>query len=86
MAEVTVGVREDYIKSDATVAITKNGRRVGTFVRAPRRPTDADRQAFQEASDAVKAMMDAAGITEEDINAEADRALLEDKLARRAAR
>ena len=90
MATVTVGVQEfqshlnDYIESDAPVAITQDGRRVGLFIPAPRKRTEADRQALKEASDAVQAMLDAAGITEDQIYADIDEIMREEKLLRKS--
>ncbi len=94
MEQVKVGIREfrnnlsSYLlESEVPVAITRHGDTIGHYVPIPRRNRTAeDRAALRLASEKVKAMMDAAGISEKDINAEADRALLEDKLARRAAR
>jgi antitoxin (DNA-binding transcriptional repressor) of toxin-antitoxin stability system len=73
MATVTVGVQEfqahlsDYLESDSPVAITQDGRRVGMFIPAPRKPAEVDFPAFAEAGEAVKAMMDEAGVTEDQI-------------------
>jgi len=93
MEAVKVGIREFrdnlatyLLESETPVAITRHGDTVGHYFPVKRKRTDSDRAAFRAASEQVKAMMDAAGISEDEINAGIDQAMLEEKKVRRAAR
>jgi hypothetical protein len=93
MEAVKVGIREFrdnlatyLLESEMPVAITRHGDTVGHYFPVRRKRTEEDRAALRAASEQVKAMMDAAGISEDEINGEIDQALLEEKQARRAAR
>lgn len=77
METAKVGIREfrdklaTYVlESDAPVAITRHGDTVGYFLPARRKRTDADRAAFAEAAAKWQAVMDAAGLDEEEVIAD----------------
>jgi len=71
MATVTVGVREfqenlaRYLESDAPIAITQGGRKVGVYFPARRQRTEAELAAFDKSATVWQAELDAAGVTEE---------------------
>ena len=74
METVKVGIREfrdklaTYVlESNAPVAITRHGDTVGYFLPARRKRTDADWAALQEASAKWQAILDAEGISEDEL-------------------
>ena len=74
MGTQRVGIREFRDKlatfvaeADGPVAITRHGDTVGYFLPTPRKRTDADRAALQEATAKWQAVLDAAGISEDEL-------------------
>jgi PHD/YefM family antitoxin component YafN of YafNO toxin-antitoxin module len=74
METAKVGIREfrdklaTYVlESDAPVAITRHGDTVGYFVPVRRKQSDADWAALQEATAKWQAILDAEGISEDDL-------------------
>ena len=71
---VKVGIREfreklaAYLISDRPVAVTRHGDTIGLYIPTPRkRPTHEDVEAFSAAADKLHAMMEAAGVTEDEL-------------------
>jgi prevent-host-death family protein len=76
MQNVRVGIREfrenlsDYLLASKPVTITRHGEPIGFFVPVRRRPTKAEIEAFRESGRKVQEMLNAAGITEDDVIAD----------------
>jgi len=69
-----VGIREFrnklatfVLESDAPVAITRHGDTVGYYLPVRRKRTDADRAALKEATEKWQAILDAQGISEDEL-------------------
>jgi antitoxin (DNA-binding transcriptional repressor) of toxin-antitoxin stability system len=85
MQAVKVGVREfrerlaSFLETGAPVAITRHGETVGFYIPARHKPKNEDLSALRAAATQLDAMIEAAGVTEDD--------LVEDfKKARRSSR
>jgi len=85
MEPVKVGIREfrehlaQYLEGESPIAITRHGDTIGVYVPTRRKPMNQDWTAFLAAADKLHAMMESAGVTEDEI--------IEDfKKARREAR
>lgn len=69
----TVGIREfreklaDYLESSAPVAITRHGETIGFYLPTPRRRTDEEKAALDQAAERMQKMLDDRGITEDDL-------------------
>jgi PHD/YefM family antitoxin component YafN of YafNO toxin-antitoxin module len=77
MGAVKVGIREFreklaayLLESDTPVAITRHGDTVGYYIPARRKRSEAERTALREAASRLQKMLDAEGITEEEIVAD----------------
>jgi len=77
MATLKVGIREfreklaSYLlESDTPVAITRHGDTVGYYIPARRKRTEADRAALKEAASRLQQMLDAQGISEDEVAAD----------------
>ncbi|MCL2659204.1 MAG: prevent-host-death protein [Acidobacteriaceae bacterium] len=77
MGTISVGIREfrdnlaTYVlESKTPVAITRHGDTVGFYLPVRRKRTEAEKAAFREAGARLQAMLDAAGVTEDDIIAD----------------
>ncbi len=77
MAAVKVGIREfreklaSYVlESDTPVAITRHGDTVGYYIPARRKRSEAERTALREAASRLQKMLEAEGISEEEIVAD----------------
>lgn len=77
MTPVKVGIREfreklaNYVlDSDAPVAITRHGDTVGYYIPARRKRSEAERVALREAASRLQKMMEAEGLSEEEIIAD----------------
>jgi PHD/YefM family antitoxin component YafN of YafNO toxin-antitoxin module len=77
MAAVKVGIREfreklaSYVlESDAPVAITRHGDTVGYYIPARRKRSEAERAALKEAASRLQKMLEAEGLSEEEILAD----------------
>jgi len=77
METLKVGIREfrdklaTYVlESDAPVAITRHGDTVGYFIPARRRRSDADKAALKEAAARWHEILEAEGISEDDVAAD----------------
>src|SRR5215472_12205959 len=77
MEPVKVGIREfreklaSYVlESDAPVAITRHGDTVGYFIPARRKRSEAERTALREAAIRLQKMLEAEGVSEEEIVAD----------------
>jgi PHD/YefM family antitoxin component YafN of YafNO toxin-antitoxin module len=69
-----VGIREFrdklatyLLESDSALAITRHGDTIGYYLPARRKRTEAEREAFEAASERLQAVLDAKGITEDEI-------------------
>jgi PHD/YefM family antitoxin component YafN of YafNO toxin-antitoxin module len=71
------------LESEAPVAITRHGDTVGYYIPARRKRTDAERDAFKEASARWQQILDAKGITEEDAVADFKRLRADDRASKR---
>jgi antitoxin (DNA-binding transcriptional repressor) of toxin-antitoxin stability system len=85
METLKVGIREfrenlaAYLESESPLAVTRHGETIGVYVPTRRKPVNHDWTALKSAADKLHAMMEAAGVTEDE--------LVEDfKKARREAR
>jgi len=85
MKAVKVGIREfrerlaSFLETGAPVAITRHGETVGFYIPTRRKPKNEDLSALRAAAAQLDAMIEAAGVTEDD--------LVEDfKKARRSSR
>jgi len=58
------------LESKTPVAITRHGDTVGFYLPVRRKRTEAEKAAFREAGARLQAMLDAAGVTEDDIIAD----------------
>ena len=73
MQATKVGIREfrenlsSYLESKKPVAITRHGATIGIYVPTKPKPTQADREAFRLAGEKVQQMLEAAGITEDEM-------------------
>ena len=77
MGAVKVGIREfreklaSYLlESDTPVAITRHGDTVGYYIPARRKRSEAERTALKEAASRLQQMLEAQGISEEEIVAD----------------
>ena len=77
MGAVKVGIREfreklaSYVlESDRPVAITRHGDTVGYYIPARRKRSEAERTALREAASHLQKMVEAEGISEEEIVAD----------------
>jgi PHD/YefM family antitoxin component YafN of YafNO toxin-antitoxin module len=77
METAKVGIREFrdklamyVLESDAPVAITRHGDTVGYFLPTRRKRNESERAAFREAAAKWQAVMDAAGLDEEEVIAD----------------
>jgi len=85
MQAVKVGIREfrerlaSFLETGAPLAITRHGETVGFYIPTRRKPKNEDLSALRAAAAQLDAMIEAAGVTEDD--------LVEDfKKARRSSR
>jgi prevent-host-death family protein len=68
-----VGIREfrenlsAYLESTTPVTITRHGSTIGVYVPAARRPSEADLDALRRAGERISALLEAAGVTEDEI-------------------
>lgn len=74
MTKVKVGIREFreklaryVLESDKPVAITRHGDTVGYYIPARRKRSEAERTALREAATRLQKMLEAEGISEEEI-------------------
>ncbi|MGA7157724.1 MAG: prevent-host-death protein [Acidobacteriaceae bacterium] len=74
MEAVKVGMREFrdklatyLLESESPVAITRHGDTVGYFIPARRKRSDADKEALREASTRWQEVLDAEGISEDQV-------------------
>lgn len=77
MGAVKVGIREfreklaSYVlESDTPVAITRHGDTVGYYIPARRKRSEAERSALREAVSRLQKMLEAEGISEEEVIAD----------------
>ena len=77
MGAVKVGIREFreklaryLLESDTPVAITRHGDTVGYYIPARRKRSEAERTALKEAASRLQQMLEAQGISEEEIVAD----------------
>jgi hypothetical protein len=77
MDSITLGIQElpdnlttYLLKSDAPVAITRDGETIGYFIPAPRKRTEAELAAFDEAAERLDALLAEEGLTEEELVAD----------------
>jgi PHD/YefM family antitoxin component YafN of YafNO toxin-antitoxin module len=69
-----VGIREFrdklaayLLESDKALAITRHGDTIGYYLPARRKRSEADREALRQAGERMEEMMEAAGVTEDEI-------------------
>jgi hypothetical protein len=69
-----VGIREfrdklaSYLlESDKALAITRHGDTIGYYLPARRRRSEAEKEALRQAGERMQQMMEASGVTEDDI-------------------
>lgn len=74
MGAIKVGIREfreklaTYVlESDTPVAITRHGDTVGYYIPARRKRSEAERSALREAASRLQKMLEAEGISEEEV-------------------
>jgi hypothetical protein len=73
MQATKVGIREfrenlsSYLESKKPVAITRHGATIGIYVPTKPKPSQADLDAFRLAGEKVQQMLEAAGITEDEM-------------------
>ncbi len=74
MSTQSVGIREFrdklatyLLESDGPLAITRHGDTIGYYLPARRKATEAQLKAIREATDRMQQIMEAAGVTEDDI-------------------
>lgn len=77
MGAVKVGIREfreklaSYVlESDMPLAITRHGDTVGYYIPARRKRSEAERSALREAAARLQKMLEAEGISEEEVIAD----------------
>jgi len=77
MAPLKVGIREfreklaTYVlESDTPVAITRHGDTVGYYIPARRKRSEAERTALREAASRLRRMLEAEGVSEDEIIAD----------------
>lgn len=77
MTAVKVGIREfreklaSYVlESDRPVAITRHGDTVGYYIPARHKRSEAERTALREAASRLQKMLEAEGVSEEEIAAD----------------
>ena len=77
MTALKVGIREfreklaSYLlESDTPVAITRHGDTVGYYIPARRKRTEAERTALKEAAGRLQKMLEAQGISEDELAAD----------------
>lgn len=77
MGAVKVGIREfreklaSYVlESDMPLAITRHGDTVGYYIPARRKRSEAERSALREAASRLQKMLEAEGISEEEVIAD----------------
>jgi antitoxin (DNA-binding transcriptional repressor) of toxin-antitoxin stability system len=74
-----VGIREfrenlaAIMDQDAPVAVTRHGETVGFYIPAKRKPKEADWAAIRQLGAKVDAMLEAAGVTEDELVEEFER-------------
>lgn len=80
MDTIRVGIREFrenlatyLLESDAPVAITRHGDTVGYYIPARRKRSDAERTALKDAAAQLQAMLEARGISEDEVVADFQR-------------
>jgi PHD/YefM family antitoxin component YafN of YafNO toxin-antitoxin module len=69
-----VGIREFrdnlatyLLESDKALAITRHGDTIGYFLPARRKRSEAEKEALREAGERMQRMMEASGVTEDEI-------------------
>jgi antitoxin (DNA-binding transcriptional repressor) of toxin-antitoxin stability system len=73
MEAVKVGIREfrerlaSFLETGAPVAITRHGETVGFYIPTRRKPKNEDLSALRAAAAQLDAMIEAAGVTEDDL-------------------
>jgi PHD/YefM family antitoxin component YafN of YafNO toxin-antitoxin module len=84
-----VGIREFrdnlatyLLESEAPVAITRHGDTVGFYIPARRKRSEAEKAAFREATSRWQQVLDAKGITEDDIIADFKELRAKDRASR----
>jgi antitoxin (DNA-binding transcriptional repressor) of toxin-antitoxin stability system len=89
MQTVRIGIREFrenlstyLLKSETPVTITRHGDIVGRYYPFPRKPTETQLSAFDEATARVQAELDADDISEQQVNEMIDNVMAEDKRSR----
>lgn len=77
MDSITLGIQElpdnlttYLLKSDAPVAITRDGETIGYFIPARRKRTEAERVALDEAAERLHAVLAEEGLTEDELVAD----------------
>lgn len=73
METIKVGIREfrenlaQHLESKTPVAITRHGATIGIYVPTRPQPSEADLEAFRIASEKMREILAATGVTEDDI-------------------
>jgi antitoxin (DNA-binding transcriptional repressor) of toxin-antitoxin stability system len=73
MQAVKVGIREfrerlaSFLETGAPLAITRHGETVGFYIPTRRKPKNEDLSALRAAAAQLDAMIEAAGVTEDDL-------------------
>lgn len=77
MDTVKVGIREFreklstyLLESDRPVAITRHGDTIGYYIPARRKRSEAERSALREAASKLQQMLEAEGLSEEEVAAD----------------
>ena len=77
MEPITVGIREFrenlatyLLESEAPVAITRHGDTIGYFIPTRHKRSEAERTALKEAAAQLDALLDAKGVTEDELAAD----------------
>jgi hypothetical protein len=84
-----VGIREfrenlaSIMDQDKPVAVTRHGETVGFYIPAKRKPKNVDHTALRELGAKVDAMLEAAGVTEDELVAEFEQMRRADRQKRR---
>ena len=79
MGTAKVGIREfrenlsGYLESSEPVAITRHGQTIGVYMPTRRKISAADLEKFRESSERLRALMEEAGITEDEVVEEFER-------------
>ena len=86
MGTQSVGIREfrenlaSYLlESEGPVAITRHGDTIGYYLPTRRKPSAAQLDEIREAGEKLQQMMEAAGVTEDDILADFERLRAEER-------